>query len=526
MKKIKTKFKTFNWEKTLTWFKSKWILILIVLLGFGLRVYGYNWGAPLQLHADEWAITENAYLLNKTNTLEPTFFDRPNHLSIYINAFFYKVASPVFFHGQPITKTFEYKRPFYYGLSRVFMAVVGTLSIIVAYLIGFQFSIIASFIAAIIFAIFPLYVLHSHYVTPDITITFLSLLTILFLIKYLKTKSNKHLIILGIISGLSVAEKYPAIANLLFSGLVILIANYKDIKKFIKNGLLLIVFFFISLFVSTPFLFFKFNKVISSFTSMAASEHLGMQILGFWGNLKYHISDFYLNSGLIISILAILGLILIIKYKKIVYIPLLLGLVYWIGLSKIALHWSRWGLPMYITPLLLSVIAIDFIFIRLRNNKLKYLFIIFLLISFSAQLMLNKFNLIKLTAKDTRVLALEYLKDNEINRNNSIYEGYTPLSVGMETNTKYDLSELKNKNIKYVIFSSSMYGRYIKEDKNGKYKKNIDFYNEVIKKNLLIKFQSKCQTKIYKSKISEISSIFSKINSDCVVGPELKIYKL
>lgn len=506
--------------------KTNWILLIVVLLGFCLRIYGYNWGFPLLLHADEPVITEQAFLLNKNNTFEPTFFGRPNHVSIYIHAFLYRVASPVFFQGQSIKDTFEENRPFYYGLSRIFTALIGTASIVIAFLIGLQFTTTTAIISAILFAIFPLYVLHSHYVTPDITITFLSLLIILFSLKYLKTKNNNYIIALGILSGLSVAEKYPGIANYFWSGLIILIGNYREFKQIIKKCFLLTLTFFTSIFSSAPFLFLKFNKVISSFGAESTNDHLGVPIFGFIGNLKYYMNDFYLNGGLIIPILSIVGLLIVIKSKKVIYVPLLLGLIYWVGLSKIALHWGRWGLPMYITPLLLSSIAIDFLFVQLHNNRLKCLLIIFLLISFSAQIMSNKYNMTILTAKDTRVLALGYLRDNGITEGNSIYEGYTSFGSGIRGNAKYDLNELDNNKFKYVILSSSSYGRYLKENKDGKYKKNIDFYNGVTKKKLITKFQPKCIIVKNKLKIPEFINLFSRVDNNCIIGPELKIYSL
>jgi len=507
---------------------TKWILLVIVLLGFSLRVYGYNWGFPLLLHKDEWDIAEQAYLLTKNNTFEPTSFSRPNHLSIYTHAILYKLASPVFFHGQSLRDTFETNRPFYYGFSRIFTALVGTASIVIAFLIGLQFTNTAAITSAALFAIFPLYILYSHYITPDTTLTFMSLLTILFSLKYIVKKESKYIIALGIVSGISVAEKYPGIANLGLSGLIILIGNYRQFGVFLKKCVLLLTVFFASLFVVGPFLFIRFGKTVSTFKYVAEVDLYGMQNLGFLGNIKFYTNNFFTNSGLIISILAIIGLIVIIKKRKITYLPLILGFVYWFGLSGIKSHQVRWGLPMYTTPLLLSAITIDFFFVKLYNDWLRYLFIFFLLTPFFAQILLNKFNLTKLTAKNTRVIALEYLKENGITADNSIFEGYSALSTGSKGNTRYNLNELNNKKKEYVILSSSVYGKYLKEDKNGKYKKNIKFYNTVIKLKLVKAFKQKCPiTTFYKSKIPEINNLFNKIDSkNCVVGPEIKIYGL
>jgi hypothetical protein len=123
-------------------------------------------------------------------------------------------------------------------------------------------------------------------------------------------------------------------------------------------------------------------------------------------------------------------------------------------------------------------------------------------------------------------MALGYLKDHGITKVNSIYEGYSPFSLGGSASTKYDLNELNNKKFKYVVLSSNMYVRYLKEDKDGTYKKNIDFYNKVTKKKLVTKFQSKCSIITHKSKIPEITNLFTAVDGNCITGPELKIYQL
>ena len=89
------------------------------------------------------------------------------------------------------------------------------------------------------------------------------------------------------------------------------------------------------------------------------------------GKYEFYLHDFlsYANNPGIIVLLAIMGVIGIVKTGKYQLLVFFYGFVYCIILSKLALHWGRWGLPMYTMPLLLADIQELGICGRYRSGK-------------------------------------------------------------------------------------------------------------------------------------------------------------
>jgi len=335
------------------------LFLIVVLIGLVLRVFGLNWGMPLLLHADEPVIAEQASYLITKNTKEPTYFGHPNHVSIYLSKFAYKTFYFSKYLGKDFKKTFEENRFEFYYLSRLIVAVLGTGCIVLAFLIGNCFGSLAGLAAAVMFAIFPLFVTHSHYATSDIPLVFFTLIVLFGCLKFFKTSKKIFLFLAVVGLALSVSEKYPGIINGLMIFLVIIKKYFSDIKKLLLVIRNLFITFLLSMLTVAPYLIIRFDKVIKSFINEARTEHLGIKVLGFWGNLKYYLDIYFDNTGVIMAIYFMIGLIFLVKNKKYEYLLLGIGAIYWVMLSKIPLHWERWGLPMYITPILITAIGLQ-----------------------------------------------------------------------------------------------------------------------------------------------------------------------
>ncbi len=504
-------------------YSPKIYLILIIGVGLLLRIWGSDWGFPLILHPDEPIIVEQSYELIKRNSYEPLRnYGTPDQLSIYLNRFIFEIISPIRFSGRPVIETFETNRFFYYQTARVVTGVIGVVSVYLAYLIGLEFSLSAGLIAALLFSLFPQLVIHSHYATPDVPITTLTLLTIYLSMIYLRSKNKKYIKYMSIVAAASVAEKYPGFLNLCMFGLVILIVNFKTWNKLIIDWLKLSALFLLSLLVIAPFLIIRIDRVVAGIKFESGSSHLGIELLGIRGNLEFYIKTLYDNSGVILITFIILGLIHILRNRHLKFIPLFLGMIYWISLSILPLHWERWGLPMFVSPLLIAAIGLD----SLLNKSIKYqkvLLIAAFLFSCTALTFYDWLSVAKLLAPDTRVIALDYLSSKNITSKNSIYEGYTPFSPGVTGNTKYNINELNDKNKKYFILSSSLYNRYL-VDRKLDYSKNIAFYNKVTNMKLTKEFKPHCDIKKANSIFPEIEMLSGRVSENCTVGPTLKVY--
>ena len=67
--------------------------------------------------------------------------------------------------------------------------------------------------------VFPSYVLHSLFITPDVPITLFTLLVIYFTLRYLVKNDEKSIYIAAAFAAINTAEKYPGLISL---GIVIL----------------------------------------------------------------------------------------------------------------------------------------------------------------------------------------------------------------------------------------------------------------------------------------------------------------
>ena len=116
-------------------------------------------------------------------TLNPNNFKRPDQI-LYILNFVYLNIISFIKTGHSFAASYQTDPYSYFVYSRLMIVVFGSLIPIVAYKIGKESPINFAVPAALLFAFFPLYVLYSHYVAPDVPITFFNLVIILFSIRY------------------------------------------------------------------------------------------------------------------------------------------------------------------------------------------------------------------------------------------------------------------------------------------------------------------------------------------------------
>ncbi len=183
---------------------------LLLAIGLGLRVYKADWGFPLLLHTDEYAITSFPAQMAAKNSLDPIDFERPNHTSIYLSSILYGIASHAIFHA-PLEATYPEHEQFYHWISRVAEALLGVACIYLAFLIGLEWSPRLGIISALLFTFFPQFVLHSHYATPDISLTFTILGVLLFSLRYLYVPTLGNLFYATFFAALATVEKYPGV---------------------------------------------------------------------------------------------------------------------------------------------------------------------------------------------------------------------------------------------------------------------------------------------------------------------------
>lgn len=512
--------------------KELFLLLLIFLLSFIIRRIGLKYGFPLLTHPDEGYSLDPVFYMTKNKTLNSETFNRPDQILLFINFIYLNIASYIHF-GKSIASTYLENELSFYYYGRLLICFIGSIIPIIAYKIGKEFKLDFSFPAALIFAFFPSYVIHSHYITPDIPITLLSLLVILFAVKYLKTQKLFFLYIATVFVAINTAEKYPGILSLSLIFFAILIQTIRNdqlkikekISHLIQIGLKTIGLFVASFYIIAPNIFIEFGKVIQTIQYEARNTHLGADNLGWMGNLVFYIKNFYSFSNFLAILFLLIGIFACWKLKDEKLLLLLYGILYWIIMSKLALHWERWALPMYTSPLFFISLGIAYLYFIFKYFPILNIISLLLIISIvSHQLLYALSASISLSFTDTRVIALDYCREVGIDMENSVYEGYTPFNP---QNPGIIFENAIDK--KYIILSSYMYGRYYQEPQRYLYE--IKFYSDLLKNNRLIKevapkhINHNSLMEVLDNMIYYFRIKFKQFPIDRYNGPTIKIYE-
>ena len=309
-------------EKTFSFFRKKYHLLcfklktckketLFLLMIFGLsfvvRYIGLNFGYPLLVHPDEEAIIEPVYSMTLNRTLNTQSFNRPDQILILLNWVYLNLISLIKF-GENISAIFLLSRFFFYHRARILITLIGSLIPVVAYKIGKENRVDYSVPAALLFAFFPVYVLHSHFITPDIPVTLFTLIIIYFSIRYIRTLNVKYLYLATIFVSINTAEKYPGLISfgiVVFAILWVQIQSYKNQPGLIiKNSLLESLKFFglfvLIFYILSPHIFTDYGNTISTLKREARTTHLGADGLGWSGNLQFYLENFLSYTNIII----------------------------------------------------------------------------------------------------------------------------------------------------------------------------------------------------------------------------------
>lgn len=199
-----------NPDKTILWF----VFILALLL----RIVGINHGFPFIHHPDEPALVRSA--LGLRFFPNPGHFDWP-HLYMYVNYFMYMGFAFI----RNVFDNLGF-RPFlnayfpillnddlvFYFLTRILTAVLGALSVIPVYLSGKRlFGTAAGIFSALVFALIPFHVQHSHYSLIDVPMVFFVCWSLYFCTGIFTTEDTHDYVGAGLNVGLAASTKYNGV---------------------------------------------------------------------------------------------------------------------------------------------------------------------------------------------------------------------------------------------------------------------------------------------------------------------------
>ena len=510
------------------------VLFLIFTGSLLIRMIGLDHGFPLLTHPDESAILNPVVMMTETKTLNPGDFIRPDQILYFLNYFFLNILSFLRF-GANIAITFQDNELFFYYYARFLIAIFGALIPVVAYLIGKQFKREFGYISALVFVFFPSYIVHSAYITPDVPITLFTLLVMYFTLRYIKKDDKKGIYFATLFAAINTAEKYPGLFSLSIVFLGILLKQLEESKTSHINywGLIRKLIFFgflfiFTLFIVAPNLFLEYKSVFAAIIHDARSTHPGADNLPWFKNLLFYFKQFNGWSNLLSLPLIIVGGVRFYQKRDPHQLILIYGILYWILLSVLPLHWERWALPMYTAPLFLIACGILFL-IEKTENKIFGRALVFLSVTayFLHQGIASLYFPVRMSYTDTRIIAQKYCHRNSITSQNSIFEGYTPLLPASPKGI-FDEYPVESQ-IEYVILSSHMNNRYFAEPEH--YPDEIDFYKRIRTENVLnIEFQPDPHLTKVIDRLNEIAYFIRKQWDNHLIdkskGPVIEIYEI
>jgi hypothetical protein len=353
--------------------RTYWVsvsLTLIVVAGAAVRLVGIAWGLPLRLHPDEWVIVDGAIDMARRHSFEPPYYFRPDHVETQLSNLAYLAYSYIF-HGSSPQALFANNQTPFFLISRSITACFGVGMIVLSYRIGRRFNQAIGVMSALFVAFFPPFVANSHMATPDIPLTFAFMIVILGCMRYLEAPrwGNVLLACLGV--SIAIAIKYPGVLGTLMIAIVVIVRGLqdKDWRRILIHGAGAIGAVIGFLFLISPVLFTNGAVVWENVTAESGGGHAGADNLGWTGKIGFYATDFTTAAGITMVLLFLLGAFWSVRLRLQHSIPLWLGIIVWPLISLPGLHWARWGLPMYLSPLLIAPIGIYYSAKYLRGRS-------------------------------------------------------------------------------------------------------------------------------------------------------------
>lgn len=430
----------------LTMFKEKsgrWyflILALIIAAAMMLRIVGAGWGMPhSNLHPDEGLIFGQAYQCALNRNFEVHEYYRPNHVSIKMNTLLYVGIQELYF--TPLGQNdfaLNYNEHFalFTTASRVLTALFGVGIVILAYLIGLFWGKKQALYAALLFAVFPSFVEHSHYITPDIPLLFFLMGVLWAALCYQRKPSVSWLFWMSFFTALAACEKYPGAYGCVIIAVAVCAAHIKKPSMIVKDGCLAILFFVLGILAVSPVLLIDFRTVLEVMAGQNKQYHLGADGLNFGETLLFYIKTTGVHLGLLLTVSSIYGIIKSFRKNVKPTIILFSLLVYIVPISTLSVHWERYTLPIYAAGLLFGAVGAFYILedLQVLLKKSSPAFLIAYTIYFSLQSCSLLAGAIAVSgsflAPDSRIILQDVFAEMGVTVQNTVYDCNTPLDPG------------------------------------------------------------------------------------------------
>lgn len=417
-----------------------WILALIFTAAVILRVVGAGWGMPHNnLHPDEGFVFGPAYQCALNRDFEVHDYYRPNHVSVKLNTLLYIGIQELYFAPQgqnDFALNYSGNFALFTTASRILTALFGVGTVILAYLIGRFWGRKQALFAALLFAVFPPFIEHSHYITPDVPLLFFLMGVLWAALCYQRKPSVSWLFWMSFFTALATCEKYPGVYGCVIIAVAVCAAHIKKPAMIIKYGFLAILFVVLGILAVSPVLLIDLKTVLEVMAAQNHPYHIGADGLNFGEMLLFYIKNTGVHLGLILTVSSIYGMIKSFRKNVKLTIMLLVLFAYIVPISTLNLHFERYILPVYAAGLLFGAVGAFYILEDLQGLLKKTLPAI--LITYSIFFLLPACSLLagsmavtgSFLVPDSRIMLQEVIAEMGITVNNTTYDCNTPLDPG------------------------------------------------------------------------------------------------
>ncbi|HEX9746563.1 MAG TPA: glycosyltransferase family 39 protein [bacterium] len=426
------------------------ILLLIVLGGLAVRIWGIDFGLPQRFHPDEPVVVTRAIYgvaSDEPDKWNPKAFHWPS-MQIYLLGLEYEILFRIEkFKGtvdnrDPDFASFSLYYPgIFYYMGRVTTAIFGIGCIYLIYLIalpliGMRGAIIASALGAI----HPILIRHSRFITPDIPSEFFFLGSLFCMNEALRHTGEidpdrdakfhfKYLVAASIFIGLGTGTKYPV--GFLFPALALLILFVRRTEPIVTKIMRIVILGVVALaafLITTPYASLDFPTFINDIRTIGwhvKTGHIGMEAKG--GIWIASIAQLLKDSGWVFTVGGFFGFLGFIFEKwKTRWVTLAAFLVVMGGLAPLDVFSDRYLVPVipfmcigaaWLIRKLNNVFRLDDFSMKAGAMSM-VLLILFAWTGIAASIADG----IRLNMLDTRTAALEWVLDNIPNNSKVLVE--------------------------------------------------------------------------------------------------------
>ncbi|RKX69988.1 hypothetical protein DRP53_06405 [candidate division WOR-3 bacterium] len=384
-------------------------ILIILLIGFGLRIWGISFGLPNIFARPDEARVINVAVRFFTGDMNPHFFFYPT-LLMYLLHFIFRIYAII---KPGIISVYN---PQFYLIARLVSAIAGTATCYFLYRIGKEYhSEKLGLTAAFILALLYLHVRDSHFGTTDILTTLLIIISFYFMLRITRQPNITSYFLAGLFLGLATSTKYTAFFLVFELILIHILTPHRDSKKLLVSILTAIVGFI----ATSPYTLIDFHTFKTSTLLEFKHQSLGHMINGFppirleqgwWYHLRFSL---WFGMGPTLMIASFLGIGLhfqkSFKTALIFYFP---ALIFYCIIGRSWVVFVRYAIPLLPFLVLGSGFLISQIseYVKfLRGEVMTFILVIILMIpSIRCIILCNQL----LSRKDTRVIAAEWIKRN------------------------------------------------------------------------------------------------------------------